>query len=79
MEEAGAVKEVIRTYEKASGQRINFEKTEITCSSNITREKRKELSDCLGSEQLTTIQNTWVCRLLLVSQKNRFLQVLWIE
>lgn len=48
LEEAKTVKEVIRTYEHVFGQRLNFEKIEITCSSNITQEKQKEISDCLG-------------------------------
>lgn len=48
IEEAHAVKDVIHKYEQASGQRINLEKTEITCSSNVTVEKKKELADCLG-------------------------------
>lgn len=48
MEEVETIKEVIRKYETTFGQRINLEKTEITCSSNVTSAKKKELATCLG-------------------------------
>lgn len=48
MPEAGEIKNIISQYEQASGQMINMEKTEITCSSNISSEKKQELSQCLG-------------------------------
>lgn len=47
-EEKEEVKVIIRKYEQASGQRINLEKIEITCSSNVTNENREELATCLG-------------------------------
>lgn len=46
-QEATTVKELIKKYEGASRQRINLEKTEIIVSSNITVEKRNELSRVL--------------------------------
>lgn len=51
-EEADEIKRVISQYEKASGQRINLDKTEITVSSNISVERRKELSDRLGVREV---------------------------
>lgn len=48
IEEAAAIKSLIQQYESASGQRINLEKIEITCSSNIKQERKDELAACLG-------------------------------
>lgn len=48
MEEAERVKQILIQYERASGQRINLEKTEITVSSNISMEKKQELGGRLG-------------------------------
>lgn len=50
-EEADKIKRVISQYEKASGQRINLDKTEITVSLNVLVE-RKELSDRLGVREV---------------------------
>lgn len=48
IEEVVAAKTLIQQYEYASGQRINLEKTEITCSSNVTMERKCELAAYLG-------------------------------
>lgn len=49
-EEADEVKRIIEQYEAASGQRINLDKTEITCSANVSSARRQELSTRLGGE-----------------------------
>lgn len=51
--EAGAVNHIIKQYEKASGQRINMEKTDIfTVSSNISGTMKTELSQLLGVKEV---------------------------
>lgn len=44
----GAMKDVLATYEKASGQVINLQKSMITFSPNVSDEVRSEISDVLG-------------------------------
>lgn len=51
-EEADEIKRIIQSYERVSGQRINFEKTEITVSSNISNDRRRELSGRLGLKEV---------------------------
>lgn len=41
--EVNRVREIISTYEKASGQRINLEKSEISTSANLSLDHREEL------------------------------------
>lgn len=47
-EEADEITRVLQQYEKTSGQKINLEKTSITVSSNVSVDKRKELSSRMG-------------------------------
>lgn len=47
-DEAHAVKAILSTYERVSGQSINYQKSGIFFSPNIRREKQMELSDILG-------------------------------
>lgn len=54
MEEATEVKLLIQKYEGASGQRINLDKMEITVSSNVSQEKKMDLSRCLGVKAVET-------------------------
>lgn len=46
--EADEIKSIISRYERASGQRINLEKTAITFIPNIQEEKRREICSILG-------------------------------
>ncbi|XP_073066021.1 uncharacterized protein [Primulina eburnea] len=47
-EECGILKQLLRDYEKASGQSINFSKSGIMFSSNLAREDQQTLSDIFG-------------------------------
>lgn len=47
-DEAEEIKGLIKHYEQTSKQRINLENIKFTMSTNISVEKRKELSTILG-------------------------------
>ncbi|KAL8547141.1 hypothetical protein ACS0TY_006742 [Phlomoides rotata] len=47
--EIDKVKEIIRVYEEASGQRINLDKSELTVSRNISEQHRDEMGTQLGA------------------------------
>ncbi|XP_073308286.1 uncharacterized protein [Primulina huaijiensis] len=47
-EECGILKQLLRDYEEASGQSINFAKSGIMFSSNLAREEQQTLSDIFG-------------------------------
>ncbi|CAJ2628079.1 unnamed protein product [Trifolium pratense] len=46
--EAEAMKNILETYEAASGQAINFQKSEIFCSRNVLGGVRDSIANCLG-------------------------------
>jgi hypothetical protein len=46
--EAEAMKNILATYEAASGQAINFQKSEIFCSRNVLGGVRDSIANCLG-------------------------------
>lgn len=52
LEEADEIIDILQQYERASGQSINLDKTEITVSSNVSSEKRRELSLRLGVKEV---------------------------
>ena len=51
-EEVQVVTEVLQTYTDASGQCINFEKSSVYFSSNITREQRDNMKMVLGVREV---------------------------
>ena len=51
-EEVQFVSEVLQTYANASGQCINFEKSSVYFSSNITREQRDNMKMVLGVREV---------------------------
>ncbi|KAI9160304.1 hypothetical protein LWI28_006978 [Acer negundo] len=42
------IKEILRLYEKASGQQVNLQKSSITFSPNVTNELRMDIQNSLG-------------------------------
>lgn len=50
--EVDKVKQIIITYELASGQRINLDKLELSTSRNVSLERRDELNHQLGAHQV---------------------------
>ncbi|PNX82165.1 ribonuclease H, partial [Trifolium pratense] len=46
--EAEVMKNILETYEAASGQAINFQKSEIFCSRNVLGGVRDSIANCLG-------------------------------
>ncbi|XP_058782992.1 uncharacterized protein LOC131657636 [Vicia villosa] len=48
MEEANRIKDILKTYENASGQVVNFEKSEVSFSRNMGEEIRDTVRNCLG-------------------------------
>ncbi|XP_057794267.1 uncharacterized protein LOC131010650 [Salvia miltiorrhiza] len=49
--ECNALKDVLACYEEASGQAINFQKSGILYSSNVTAATKEEISEILGVHQ----------------------------
>ncbi|GAU47653.1 hypothetical protein TSUD_27780 [Trifolium subterraneum] len=50
--EAFAMKNILSTYEAASGQSINFQKSEFFCSRNVTQADRDVISNTLGVQSV---------------------------
>jgi hypothetical protein len=50
--EAGTMKNILSTYEAASGQAINLQKSEIYCSRNVSPANRNSVSNILGVQQV---------------------------
>jgi hypothetical protein len=50
--EAGTMKNILSTYEAASGQAINLQKSEIYCSKNVSPAIRNSVSNILGVQQV---------------------------
>jgi hypothetical protein len=46
--EAEVMKNILATYEAASGQSINFQKSEFFCSRNVPNVVQNSVADCLG-------------------------------
>lgn len=46
--EAHAIKSILSKYEKCSGQSVNYQKSGVFFSANISQQKRHELSNILG-------------------------------
>ncbi|CAJ2660552.1 unnamed protein product [Trifolium pratense] len=46
--EAEAMKNILNTYEAASGQSLNFQKSEIFCSRNVSGDIQNSVATCLG-------------------------------
>ncbi|PNX59259.1 ribonuclease H, partial [Trifolium pratense] len=46
--EADTMKNILNTYEQASGQTINFQKSEIFCSRNVDSAVQNNISNILG-------------------------------
>ncbi|XP_045822393.1 uncharacterized protein LOC123915300 [Trifolium pratense] len=46
--EAEAMKNILNTYDAASGQSINFQKSEIFCSRNVSGDIQNSVATCLG-------------------------------
>lgn len=55
-DEARNIKTLLVNYEKCSGHSVNFQKSGIFFSANVTEEKREEISQILGVH--TSITNT---------------------
>ncbi|XP_074347284.1 uncharacterized protein LOC141686127 [Apium graveolens] len=50
------MKNVLKRYEKVSGQAINFNKSSVTFSLNTTGEERTRICEALGVEE---VENPW--------------------
>ncbi|XP_058767513.1 uncharacterized protein LOC131641227 [Vicia villosa] len=50
--ETNVMKDILATYEEASGQAINFQKSEVYCSRIVNSDTRQELATCLGVQQV---------------------------
>ena len=50
VEDCTSVKNILKDYEEASGQRINFQKSSVTFSPNVGEELRGAILNCLGLE-----------------------------
>jgi len=50
--QAQAMKDILAIYESASGQSINFQKSEIFCSRNVETTLKNSISYILGVQQV---------------------------
>ena len=52
VQECSEVATIISTYERASGQRVNFHKTEISFSKGVPQSMRQTIIQCLGVQEV---------------------------
>jgi hypothetical protein len=60
--EAEVMKNILATYEAASGQSINFQKSEFFCSRNVPNVVQNSVADCLGVHVVLGTGKIWVYR-----------------
>lgn len=70
-EEAEYIKGLLTTYERFSGQSVNFQKSGIFFSSNVRRDKQVELADILGVHNEITASKYLGLPLLVGRSKTR--------
>ncbi|WCJ29809.1 Retrovirus-related Pol polyprotein from type-1 retrotransposable element R2 [Euphorbia peplus] len=56
MDECHSIKQILSCYENASGQRINFDKTEIIFSKNVSSEMRANIRNFLEVKEVDSFQ-----------------------
>lgn len=52
LQECSKIADIISMYERASGQKVNLSKTEVTFSKQVSPERRKEIIGALGVREV---------------------------
>ena len=70
--ECQVILDILATYERGSGQKINKDKTNLFFSTNTSSEVQDSIQQLLGVPSIRNFENTWAFWLLWVEGKNKF-------